>query len=544
MSAYPPSKTDTLLDYALSPDPDPPQAGKRLALSFEASKRDEKRQVFCDRLRFHFDVDDSPCRRATYLTCTSGGVEQAATPAGDWDPLDSPPGTFRFVPSQGRGHELTKGYTFELFDIAVSSLLGTATVTVTEHSTDHDQGHCPNHDHAECYQNRVATFDVPKFPKGFGQVVFQTDKTTVAQGGEAQLSWQGDTSALYELLANDQPIAPKAIKKNTVGDVTTWSYRATALTDDTVFTLRVSHQASGRTVRREYYIPIHVRTPRVTKFHAVPDRVDYQQSVHLEWETVNADGTYLVAGHKERKPLASVSDPEKPETLQPEFGVPYMLVPYKGDQEGDQRQLVLTFNKPEISFAADPASLIGPLAADAVIETKPATTLSWKVKNAKSVTYQGQRKDATEPVVTGSQIEHPTEPTKYYLVATHLDGTEYISDAPVEIRRFHLEFVPARYSDGDTTVTVNLTIPAGKESGISVSNAHMQFRNYHYSFDTARTGLMGTPLRRIGEQWQGSLQFSFPYCGAPWTSRILSFGYSVTGAFQLTVHGDGAAWPD
>ena len=164
----------------------------------------------------------------------------------EWDDLDPhDPGVFAFLP-KGKD-EVTKSYTFDIFEIDVSTIVGTATVTVTEHSTDHDAAHCPNDDHDECYENRIVSFDVPKFPAGFGGVDFKADRTAVPPGGDVTLSWQVEKVASYQLLEDDDPIDPAKIARTTIGDVTTWSYTAQGLDDDTVFTLRVGYEDVAET---------------------------------------------------------------------------------------------------------------------------------------------------------------------------------------------------------------------------------------------------------------------------------------------------------
>lgn len=293
MSATTASVTSTpLLKFALVPIPDPPQAGKQLTLRFVANKPRQTSQVFCDSITFRFDVDASPCTRPSCLATDSG--QQTVTPL-EWDSLDPhDPGAFTFVPSGG--DEVTKSYTFDIFEIDVSTIVGTATVTVTEHSTDHDAAHCPNDDHDACYQNRTVSFDVPKFPAGFGGVDFTPDKTAVPPGGDVTLSWQVEKVASYQLLEGDDPIDPGKMTHTTIGDVTTWSYKAEGLEDNTVFTLRVGYEEAEEKIKREYYVPVDVQRPSLTLLvQGGRTSIRAHEWVTFKWDIAHVTGCSLYA---------------------------------------------------------------------------------------------------------------------------------------------------------------------------------------------------------------------------------------------------------
>jgi hypothetical protein len=254
MSPSLPVETDTLLHFELATDPDPPQASpktgrqKRLALTFVANLRDDLEQAFCDSVSFQFDIGDPPCDDASYLTCVGSGIGTQVNPSGDWELLDAQPdGTFTFVRPDGVDPKVVEqGYRFEIFDIAVSPVVGTAEVRVTEHSSADDPAQ---------FEEHTATFDVAKFPPRFASVVFETDTTAVDPHGVAHLRWEGDDSARYTLSWNGR-------KPIDVKGKSPWT--TPQLSEDTVFTLTVGYQAEGRTVKRDYYLSIHVRTPRLS----------------------------------------------------------------------------------------------------------------------------------------------------------------------------------------------------------------------------------------------------------------------------------------
>ena len=255
-------------------------------------KPPETNQAFCDQIEFRFDVDGSPCTRPSYLATDSG--EQTVTPL-EWDSLDPhDAGVFTFLP-KGKD-EVTKSYTFDIFAIEVSTLVGTATVKVTEHSTDHDDAHCPNDDHDQCYQNRSVSFDVPKFPAGFTEADFKPDKTEVAPGGDVTVQWNVETVARYQLLRGNDPIDPAQFSRTTIDDVTTWSYVAHGITDNTVFTLRVGYEDAETKVKREYYVPVDVRRPTLNLL-VVGNRtmIHSGEKVTLKFDVAHVNGCSLYA---------------------------------------------------------------------------------------------------------------------------------------------------------------------------------------------------------------------------------------------------------
>lgn len=280
MSAVPP-----LLHYALTTDPDPPQASpksgnpRKLSLTFVVSPPDYG-AVFCDRITFHFDVGPTGSANATYLTSVGDAILTIPpNPPGEgqseWD-LDesvSGNGTFSFVRSTDDKKVAGQGYAFTIYGIYVSPVVGTATIKVTEHSSQDGTN----------FQTRQANFDVPKFPTMFGSVVFQTDKTSVNPGNTgATLRWQGDDTATYALSRNGVPVKGPVRSPRPTGP----------LTEDTVFTLTVGYSAGGVAVERDYYVTILVRNP-VVSLMGPNDPVRTGAPVTLKWHTEGVEHCFI-----------------------------------------------------------------------------------------------------------------------------------------------------------------------------------------------------------------------------------------------------------
>ena len=270
--------TSTLLDIKLRTSPDPPQASpqtgapRKLSLTFVVSVPETAAQVICDKLTLHFDLpEDDERDDATYLTATGAKV-MSDRPA-DWE-LETtlPANTFVFKRPQGVDPTMVKqSYTFEIYDIVVSPLVGTALVHVTEHS---------DTDHAANCKDRERVFEVPKFPPTFGSVDFTPDVTTVDPNGRAKLTWTGDSSADYELTVGD----------GTPHTVTgTWGTTTDPLTEDTEYRLKVSYQSDGVTVERSYFVTIHVRVPHAELMCDLPT-ILRGQSTTLTWLVQSVHG--------------------------------------------------------------------------------------------------------------------------------------------------------------------------------------------------------------------------------------------------------------
>jgi hypothetical protein len=281
MSLMTTTPASTLLDFVPRLSPDPPEMGKALTLTFSATKRPDT-SVYCDAVTFAFAVDET-CKQTGALTCTADGMGYKVDPDGLWDSLSASDGTFAFT-AHG-SDEVQDSCTFSLRDIVVSTVLGTATVTVTEHSTDHDKAECTAADHSDCYEDRVATFKVPKFPQSFGSVEFDTDRTIVEPNGSVVLTWKGDTNGTYKLYVDDVQVdGGRILESDEDAGTAKWSYTATKLNDDTSFKLSVSFQSDGIEVTREYVRAALVRNPSISlQVDGARTTIRAGETVPLSW---------------------------------------------------------------------------------------------------------------------------------------------------------------------------------------------------------------------------------------------------------------------
>jgi hypothetical protein len=289
----PSTTSDTLLDFIPSLAPDPPQMSDSLRLRFSVDKRPGS-PVFCKKIRIAYGVDEA-CTDAGALTCKTDKITPTADPDKDWNCLCPQGGLYLFMPKTPGG-ELTRNYVFEIDDIEVSSVLGAATVTVTETATDHDAAHCTNADHSACYQDRVATYPVPKFPADFGEVSFKADRSFLAPGGSVTLTWEGDKSGIYTLTQNDEPVDPsKIVASYGSGPRGEWMYTSPALDDDTAFTLSAAPK-TDKTLTREYYIAVLVGSMKLSLGVAKggSSTILEGQSVPLTWDIAHVSSCQIM----------------------------------------------------------------------------------------------------------------------------------------------------------------------------------------------------------------------------------------------------------
>ena len=167
---------------------------------------------------------------------TSSGTDVWVPSAG------AAPGLFIFTPKGGPVEVSEQSLTIEITGIQVSTLVGTAVITIQEFVT----GSTTN----------TQTVAVAKFPYGFYAGNFTSNKPMVKNGEKPVLSWTGSSNATYLMLyESNAPID--------VSNVRTWS-PPNPLIQMTTFILQVSAQEAGQTATMDFSITIEVSNPSLT----------------------------------------------------------------------------------------------------------------------------------------------------------------------------------------------------------------------------------------------------------------------------------------
>lgn len=311
----------TLLDWALATTPNPPQASwpreqgdspRTLTLTFTANvplELQKKQQVvYCDKVTFTLDVGASGSDDAALLTSIATGIEPRADSSGAWalvqqtDPQSSQAIVLtRTFDRNGSDKKIVQqGYTFTIANIQVNSAVGTAEVTVTEHSADpvglEAAAPAPGD-----YELRSTTFSVPKFPPDFGPVSFDA---SLQPDGKVKLTWQGDASApgvSYEISwPGGSPLENlKPSDTQTVGP----------FDRDTLFTLAVTRDPGDGTkpITSQFQKMILVDTE--AQLEGDRDTVRSGETVDLWWYTQNVDDCSIVDDRRTKTSLEGLQPP-------------------------------------------------------------------------------------------------------------------------------------------------------------------------------------------------------------------------------------------
>jgi hypothetical protein len=492
--------TSTLLTYAMMTMPSPvsvspsPQNPAQLVLTIVVSCPRNVGVAMVSQIGVTLPVGKGASPDPTDLTetappasaasITSTGGEQWTAAAG------LAPGVFLLTPPGGMFPVAQGSLTITIVGIAVSTLVGTALITINEWAAQGNAQPPP----PRSAPSGTGTIAVAKFPSGFYAFDFTAGTPQINSGQTVTLSWVGSTNAIYTLKYADQSVSVSAVR----------SWTSPPLYTTTAFILTASSTQNGQTVSLDLSTVVIIAAPAVVSFTATPSEIDYNQTVTLDWRSTSADGVYFLTGQTGRETLGAVSDPNHPKTLVPQFGQSYALQAFKHDPSGAGQSvsavypLAITFNPIVINrFDANPTT---------VDLNHQATQLTWDVAHAKSVAYQGQTVAAQ-----GSRQEHPTGDTTYQLVATWVDGTTQAATAPVKVVKVQVSGISAHFQVQGTTVTVVLTFQCANVTGGSVANAHLMFcdRVHWYIWGHNHTsGNQSATIIKVNDStWQATLTY-------------------------------------
>jgi len=447
---------------------------------------------------------------ATNLTATAPPASAASISSSDDAAWTSSAGigagTFLFTPPGGSVVVSDQSLTIEISGIHVSTVVGTAGVVVNEWAA--QQAALP----ASSPPSGQETIAIAKFPSGFYAYGFAPDQPQVEPGDTVTLTWFGSANAIFTI-AYDEDVPPV--------DVRPPAWTSPQLYAPTTFELTATASEAGQTVSINQTTTVTVAEPQLAQFYADPSDIDYQQSVVLNWQAVNADGVYLLTGETGKEKLGKASDSTNPQELQPVYGTMYWMQAYRAEGQAEvtstPQPLALTYNPMSITFTADPSPT--------TVEN-PETTLSWDVVNATSVTVAGEPVDAS-----GSCPQTPTPPSSTYdLVATWVDGSEQRASVTVPtsvayIGGYSVALAPA---PGRPGLDVVLTVTAENTTALSLPLAMMRFTQPGGNYWTQPVTGMG--LRTQGTDWGVPLYFEdAPPDLSDWPNIGLIFDLQVSG---------------
>lgn len=454
----------TLLTYAMMTMPTPvevspsPQSPAQLVLTFVVSCPRSVGVAMVSQIGITLPVGKAGSPDPTDLTETPPSASAASITSSSGEQWTASPGlapgVFLFTPPGDTFPVSQQSLTITFVGIQVSTLVGTALITVNEWASQ-GGGQPPV---PRSPPSGTGNFPVAKFPSGFYAFDFTAGTPQISSGQTVTLTWVGSTNATYTLKYADKTVPVSTLR----------SWTSPQLYTTTAFVLTASSTQNGQTVSFDLSTVVIIASPGVVSFSADPSEIDYNQSVTLNWRSTNADGVYLLTGQTQRETLGPVSDPNNPKTLIPQFDQTYALQAFQNNPNGAGQSvsavypLAFTFNQMVINkFDASPTT---------VDVNHQSTLLSWDVSHAKSVAYQGQTVNAKD-----SRVEHPTSDTTYQLVATWVDGSTQTATAPVNVVKVQVSGIDANFQVSGSTVTVTLTFHCTNVTGGNVGNAHLMF---------------------------------------------------------------------
>ena len=401
-----------ILHYSLETDPSPIQVDTPVDLTFTVSGLSAPDDCTVSQIWIQLPVGND-ASDATNLTAVAPSESDVTISSSDksrpnWTRTLSgvTPGLLIFTPPGGWVQFGGQGLTIEVARVRVNPVVGTAQITITEWAAP-GSSPPPSPDDDPSGQKAIPA---PKFPVGFHASDFAPSRAQVNRGETVTLTWIGSDNADFDIICGDQPKVP----------VTGYSWPSPQLYTSTVFILIASATVGDQKVELHLTTGVTVGSPEVQDFSAIPSQFYFKDTVTLDWRAVNADGVNLFTGQTDQRPLPVVPDPDNPDvlvpdpkqpsTLQPAIGASYTLQAYKGQEVSLPFPLTYTFNKIDITFTADPPTVLA----------GQSTTLRWVVKGAKSVSYQGG--DVPD---SSSSPEKPASDTTYNLTAT------WVNDSPV-----------------------------------------------------------------------------------------------------------------
>lgn len=508
----------TCLTYAMSSTPNPvtvspsPQSPSSANLTFVASCPPDVGSCKVGQIVITIPVGDGT--DATDLTNVAPPLSAASISSSDgavWQVIAGvAPGTFIFKPQSGPVEISTQALTIRVQSIQISSLVGTATIAISEWAA-RGSGTPPT---PPAPPSGKATVPVAKFPAGFYAFDFVPSTPQVNSGGSVTFTWAGSPGATFRIFYADKNVD--------VTRVRTWP--SPALYTTTTFILRAEASQGGQTVRIDLPpVTVIVASPQVSSFSAKPDTIDPGQTVTLQWRAVNADGVYLRKGQAERQTLPPASDPANPINIQPQYGDNYTLQAFKNG-DGDPAlsptvPLSLNFFPFEFkSFKAEPTE----------IQPGAETVLSWEVNHAVQVLYQGRNADKK-----GSAIERPQTDTDFHLAAVWADGTTR-NAPPVTVKVLGVTIVDTEVRTGRTDNALAFTIiiqARNATNGDCAADAHVPVGCESWD-QYGRADLTMDPPSGDIQTWRG--QINLPHPPKSLRDGYLNYSFALHGANTAT----------
>jgi hypothetical protein len=241
---------NTVLNYAISTNPDPLQVSSPATITLVASKVD-RRTITCNEITLKVVYSqDQNSEDALTANVESIGV----SPPPNWTTANDGAGSFTFTPQPGYGTiQPDDTLLFVLDDIQVNNQVGTTTLTLIEKVT------ITNSDGSQTPSTQTTTYQLGKFPQSFSvsELTATPNPPIISPGGSVTLSWNGSAGD-YSLSYGGQTIS----NLPNVG-----AYPVSNLQTTTTFYLTVTADGGTATLQRQCTVT--VLQPSISQFGIV-----------------------------------------------------------------------------------------------------------------------------------------------------------------------------------------------------------------------------------------------------------------------------------
>lgn len=237
------SENTTLLDYAVSTDPNPVQvssldgASSIAALTIVVSNGTSA-VLYCNEISVALRIGNT----ASDLAESSSAIHCSAPDGWKIDESKSGNGVFVFVPVNSN-RIAENGLAFHFYNIVVNTVVGVTLLGLGELSSSD----------GTTFQERSSTYQVAKFPYNFFVRNFTTGTPQISNGQSVTLTWIGSDNAVYSILYQEQSVDVTNVRR----------WQSPPLTRDTTFLLKVKVNVQGELVETQLSTSVNVLNPDI-----------------------------------------------------------------------------------------------------------------------------------------------------------------------------------------------------------------------------------------------------------------------------------------
>ncbi len=236
---------DTILDYAVTTNPDPIQASPAqgnsslTALTIAVANTSLGR-IYCRKLTFSFEIGGD----ASQLTASADGIMVAASPADKWRFGAIGDGTFPVSPLSSKDQLITTdGMVFQIHNIQANPNPGVFMLYIDEESSSDGTN----------FTRKSTSISLGKFPNGFYVRNFAASQPQVNDNQTVDLTWDGSALGAYDIHYGEQ----------TVNVTNRRAWTSPPLRQNTTFELRATDQDLGETASISQYVTVIVNQPDI-----------------------------------------------------------------------------------------------------------------------------------------------------------------------------------------------------------------------------------------------------------------------------------------